>query len=208
MSLARARARKEKRKCKVDMSRTTKREQRAQRGIRAAYVEQLAYDHAVRKTALENLSAVFLYAMHEKYQYGAGRLAKLRDKMQSEFDAITAGNVSVKEISEYLNNEIGLPCSDNQDPKATRHRQIEFKAVREMSAAFLMALLDEFGFKKKRLGDAYMHCADLSVRLDEKKITYPEIRAEIKKIFRRPAMKEQGQYKAISKNREKVSLYD
>jgi hypothetical protein len=46
-----------------------------------------------------------------------------------------------------------------------------------------MALLDEFGYKKKRLGDAYMHCADLSVRLDEKKITYDEIRAKIKDIF-------------------------
>lgn len=204
MSLARAMTRKAKRARNEGVVRVARREQRAQRGIRAAYVEQLAYDNAVRRTALENLSAVFLYSMHEKYKFGAGRLARLRDKMQSEFDSIRKGNVSVKEITEFLNDEIGLPCSDNQDPKANRHRQIEFKAVREMSAAFLMALLDEFDFKKKRLGDAYMHCADLSVRLDEKEITYPEIRAKISEIFQRSGYKEQGRYKAVSKNREKV----
>ena len=52
-----------------------------------------------------------------------------------------------------------------------------------MSAAFLMALLDEFGFKKRRLSAAYTHCAKLSIRLDEKKITYDEIRSKINKIM-------------------------
>jgi hypothetical protein len=185
MSFARARARKAKKDRKDNISRAEKREQRASRGVRNAYVYQMAYDHAVRQTALENLSAVFLYAMHEKYQFGAGRLARLRGKMQSEFDAIIAKNVSVEEISEYLTNEIGLYCGEGTPNDKSRQRLIEFKAVKEMSAAFLMALLDEFGYKKKRLGDAYMHCADLSVRLDEKKITYDEIREKIKEVFRK-----------------------
>jgi hypothetical protein len=104
--------------------------------------------------------------------------------MQSNFDAITAKNVSVEEIAEYLDNDIGLHCGvDTQDKKATHHRQIEFKAVKEMSAAFLMALLDEFGFKKRRLSAAYTHCAKLSIRLDEKKITYDEIREKMNKIM-------------------------
>lgn len=205
MGFARARARKAKKDRREDMSRAEKREQRARQGVKNAYVYQMAYDHAVRKTALENLSAVFLYAMHEKYQFGAGRLARLRDKMQSEFDSIIAKNVSVEEISEYLTNEIGLYCGEGNPTDKSRQRLIEFKAVKEMSAAFLMALLDEFGYKKKRLGDAYMHCANLSVRLDENKITYPEIRAKISEIFQRSELKEQGRYKAISKSREKVS---
>jgi hypothetical protein len=44
-------------------------------------------------------------------------------------------------------------------------------------------LLDEFGFKKKRLSAAYTHCAKLSIRLDEKKITYDEIREKMGKIM-------------------------
>jgi hypothetical protein len=76
VGFARARARKAKKDRKDNISRAEKREQRASRGVRNAYVYQMAYDHAVRKTALENLSAVFLYAMHEKYKFGAGRLAR------------------------------------------------------------------------------------------------------------------------------------
>jgi hypothetical protein len=185
MSFARARARKHKKAVGAGVTKAQKQIDRANRGVKQTYVYQMAYDHAVRKTALENLSAVFLYAMHEKYQFGAGRLARLRDKMQSEFDAIIAKNVSVEEISEYLTNEIGLYCGEGTPNDKSRQRLIEFKAVKEMSAAFLMALLDEFGYKKKRLGDAYMHCADLSVRLDEKKITYDEIREKIKEVFRK-----------------------
>ena len=104
--------------------------------------------------------------------------------MQSVFDSIVAGNVSVEEIAKFLHDEIKLDCGvDTHDPKADHHRQIEFKAVKEMSAAFLMALLDEFGFKKRRLSAAYTHCAKLSIRLDEKKITYDEIRSKINKIM-------------------------
>ena len=184
MSFARARARKHKKAVGAGVTRAQKQIDRANRGVKQAYVYQLTYDHTVRKMALQNLSAVFLYAMHEKYKFGAGRLARLRDKMQSNFDAITAKNVSVEEIAEYLDNDIGLHCGvDTQDKKATHHRQIEFKAVKEMSAAFLMALLDEFGFKKKRLSAAYTHCAKLSIRLDEKKITYDEIREKMNKIM-------------------------
>ena len=185
-SFARVRARKEKKAARVGNERGIRQAQRVQRSVKGAYVYQMRYDTAVRKEALRNLSAVFLYAMHEKYRFGAGYLERLRNKMQSVFDAIVAGNVSVEEIAQYLHDEIKLDCGvDTQDPKADHHRQIEFKAVKEMSAAFLMALLDEFGYKKKRLGDAYMHCADLSDRLNRNEITYPKIRAEIEEVFQR-----------------------
>ena len=203
MSFARARARKHKKAVGAGVTRAQKQIDRANRGVKQAYVYQLTYDHTVRKMALQNLSAVFLYAMHEKYKFGAGRLARLRDKMQSNFDAITAKNVSVEEIAEYLDNDIGLHCGvDTQDTKADHHRQIEFKAVKEMSAAFLMALLDEFGFKAKRLGDAYMHCAELSDRLSRNEITYSEIRAETKRIFARKKKPAQENFKAITRQRK------
>ena len=52
-----------------------------------------------------------------------------------------------------------------------------------MEAAFLMALIDEFGYKKKRLEDAYMYCAKLSTELKAGKLTYQYIRQEIEKIM-------------------------
>ena len=54
-----------------------------------------------------------------------------------------------------------------------------------MSAAFLMAMLDEFGYKKKRLGKAYGYCAALSDEIGDKKITYDEINKQMVKIMRK-----------------------
>lgn len=202
-SFARARARKEKKAARVGNERGVKQAVRVQRSVTGAYVYQLRYDTAVRKEALRNLSAVFLYAMHEKYGFGAGYLERLRNKMQSHFDCIVSGNVTIEEIAQYLNDEIKLSCGvDVKDPKADHQRQIEFKAVQQMSAAFLMALLDEFGFKAKRLGDAYIYCAELSDRLSRNEITYPKIRAEIEKIFARKKKPTQGNFTAITRQRK------
>ena len=71
------------------------------------------------------------------------------------------------------------------DPKADTQRQIELQAVKEMSCAFFMALIDEFNFGKKRLNDAYEQAADLSDRVKYGKISYDEIRAKVEKIFAR-----------------------
>lgn len=203
-SFARARARKEKKAARVGNERGAKQAVRVQRSVKGAYVYQLRYDTAVRKEALRNLSAVFMYAMHEKYRFGAGYLERLRNKMQSVFDSIVAGNVSVEEIAQYLHDEIKLDCGvDTQDPKADHHRQIEFRAVKEMSAALLMALLDEFGFKAKRLGDAYLHICELSDKINRKEITYAEIRAGLEEVFKRKKIASpQGNFKAITRTRK------
>lgn len=157
---------------------------RAERDVKMAYRYQMTADMFVRKTALRNLSAVFLYAMHQYEGFGRSRLERLRDKMQNVFECIIGKYVTLPEIAEFLSNEIGLDCglvADN--PKATHQRKIEFKAVQQMSAAFLMAMLDEFGYKKKRLGKAYGYCAALSDDIGDKKITYDEINEQMVKIM-------------------------
>lgn len=162
------------------------------RSVKGAYVYQLAYDTAVRREALRNLSAVFLYTMHMYYGFGVGRLTRLRTKIQSEFDAIVAKNVTVEEIAAFLQSEVGLECGMAAEPKADHQRQIEYKAVKEMSAAFLMALMDEFGFKKKRLTDAYIHCADLSDSLNRGEITYDEITMKMERIMQKGGKKDEA----------------
>jgi len=134
-SFARARARKQKKAARVGNERGIKQAARVQQSVKGAYVYQLRYDTAVRKEALSNLSAVFMYAMHEKYGFGAGYLERLRNKMQSVFDSIVAGNVSVEEIAQYLHDEVKLDCGMKaQDPKVNHHRQIEFNLTREKSS--------------------------------------------------------------------------
>ena len=157
---------------------------RAEHDVKMAYRYQMATDMFVRKTALRNLSAVFLFAMHQYEGFGRSRLERLRDKMQNIFECIIGKYVTLSEIADYLKNDVGLDCGLMTDnPKATHHRKIEFKAVQQMSAAFLMAMLDEFGYKKKRLGKAYGYCAALSDEIGDKKITYDEINEQMVKIM-------------------------
>ena len=113
---------------------------------------------------------------------------KLRDKMKSVFDAIVGGYVSVEEVAEYLEKDIGLNIGiAAENPNAGHYRQIEFQAVKEMSSAFLMAMLDEFGWKKKRLAKAYDSVAFLSEEVAAGKITYPEICDKVDAVFKRKA---------------------
>lgn len=190
MGFARARARKERKAI-------SKGEQKAQRAIRAsrqnvrgAYAYQMRYDKATRTEAIRNLSACFMLAMNEGYGFGRDRLMLLHDKMQDMLDCITGKYVTVEEIAGYLRDDIGMDIGlAAKDPRATHQRQIELKAVKEMSAAFLMALLDGFGFKAKRLGDAYTCVADLSDRVNRKEITYDDIHKRVEKIMSKKGRK-------------------
>jgi hypothetical protein len=165
---------------------------RARRGIKQSYVDLKRWEIQTRKNVLRNLSACFLYVMHVHYGFGRGRLLKLRDKMQSEFDSITGKKVSVEEIAAFLAEEyeleVGVAVSNTKD----RERQIEEQGVRELSAAFLMALLDEFNFKQKRLTDAYWYACELSDYLADGTITYDQIHEKIEVIMNGKRRKRAG----------------
>ena len=57
---------------------------RAEHDVKMAYRYQMATDMFVRKTALRNLSAVFLYAMHQYEGFGRSRLERLRRRESAE----------------------------------------------------------------------------------------------------------------------------
>jgi hypothetical protein len=142
-----------------------------------------------RKTALRHLSGVFLYAMHRDAGFGAksgktSRLFRLRDKMQSVFDCIVSKNVTIQEIEKFLRDEIKIDVDIiSCDPKANWYQKVEHRAVQEMEAAFLMALVDEFGYRKKRLEQAYIYCAKLSDEIASGKLTYDFICDEIERVM-------------------------
>ena len=169
--------------------RTRRTAARADRDIQRSYVMQHHKNLVTRYVALQNLSAVFLYAMHRDAGFGAkkgpeSRLFRLRDKMQAVFDCIISKNVTIEEIEAFLTSEFRMDVSIVAcDPKASWERKIEYKAVQQMEAAFLMALVDEFGYGRRRLETAYGYCAKLSDELKAGKLTYDYIRTEIERIM-------------------------
>lgn len=185
MSFAKKLARKQKKSIRIGTKKGEREVRRSQQMVRETYAQQYRRELQMRKNTIRNLSACFLLATNERYKFGRGKLLRLKEKMQSEFDAIMAGNVSIYEIADFLRDEMKMNLGLYNDPKADTQRQIELQAVKEMSCAFFMALIDEFNFGKKRLNDAYEQAADLSDRVKYGKISYDEIRAKVEKIFAR-----------------------
>ena len=205
MGLARKAARKLEKKAHAGEKRTKARNEKAKASVKEAYVKEYIRGKLTRKQALRDLSACFLLAMHDHYKFGRGKLERLRDKMQSELDAIVAGNISIEEVAEFLQDEIGLCIGVAEDEqKASRCEQIKFKAVQEMSIAFLMALLDEFDFKKERLANAYWYVAELSDRVTKKETSYPEIHRRLTEIMARPVKSPLGRFNAVTHTRTKA----
>ena len=207
-SFARSRARNNRKKAGTIDKKARQEAARARRSVKEAYVCEWYRGKATRSQALHNLSACFLLAMNEAFGFGAGRLMQLHDRMQEEFECIVDGYVTIEEISDYLgSDEIGLSIGiAAKDPKANHYRQIEFRAVKEMSSAFLMALLNEFGFKAKRLAKAYGQVCDLSDRVLKKETTYDEIHRRLKAIMEKKAKyPREGHFEAITHTRTRES---
>lgn len=179
MRFAKKIARNLKNKANKGEKRGVKQYMRARENVKQSYVNYYMWEHLTRRETLRNLSACFLYVMIVHHGFGYDRLHKLRDKMQSEFDAIVSQNVSVDEIADFLRTEIGLDVGVQISDTKDRQRQIEERGVREMSSAFLMALVDEFGFRKKRLSDTYWEACELSDMVGDGRITYKEIRQKV-----------------------------
>jgi hypothetical protein len=186
VSFARARKRRLKDKAEKGDRRARHEIAMGNRAVKESMVKQFIRDKKHRQNAIFNLSACFLLSANIGFGFGRERLLRLKAKMQSEFDAIVAGNVSIEEIAEYLETDIKMNIGiAEEDPNADRVRQIEYKAVQQMSSAYLMALLDEFGFKRKRLSDAYGYAAGLSDKVSRKEITYPDIHKALSEVMER-----------------------
>ena len=186
MSFARARARKEKKARNRGYDLGGKASASIKHNVYRSYVEQLKAEENHRKEVIADLWIIYQYAMIERYKFGAARLTRLREKTWGEFEAIMSGNVNVQEIAQFLRTDMDFSCGLTAiDKKASRWKQIEDKAIREVSAAFLMALLDEFGIKSKGLVNICHYAFDLNNKLMAKELSYKDMEERIVKVMSR-----------------------
>jgi len=185
-SFARSRKRKEHKAINKGYNKAKKAAKAARKGIARTYAEQIRDDMLCRKNAISNLTSIFMLTVHERYGFGRGRILRLRDKMQSEFDAIISGNVNIKEIDQFLMDEVKLEAGLTKNCKFNNHYEaIEGRAVREMTAAFLMAMLDEFGYKGNAMMKTCRHAFRINDKLESGELTYPQIREKLQKVMDR-----------------------
>jgi hypothetical protein len=186
MSLARARKRKLAKKANKGTELAKHRIAHADKTIGMSYVERYKIELTYRKEVINNLWLIYRYVMYEKYGFGRERQIRLRDKTWNEFEAIMAGYVSVPEIDKFFKEEIDFDCGlCTMDPKADRQKRIEDIAIRDLSAAFLMALLDEFNYKAKKLVNICHYTFEINDKILKNELTYDDIQEKLNKVMER-----------------------
>lgn len=186
MSFARARARKLKKDAGKGDKRAIREVNKAKQTVRMTDAQRFKLENEYRKEVIANLWLIYRYTMHALYGFGRQRQLRLTEKTWNEFEAIMKGNINVVEIDQFLRSEVKFSCGLSViDKNASRDKQIEDKAIRDLSAAFLMALLDEFNFKSRRMVKICKYAFEINKKIMNGEITYPFMRVKIKKVMER-----------------------
>lgn len=153
--------------------------EQARRAERHATTRQILWDHTVISDAYSNLMIVFDVAVHDVKQFGAGRREQLHQKMSRYLAALKAGLVSTHEMEGLLRDEAKMDITKSDIPIEEHDKNLRRHVVNDLSAVFLLALMDEFGYKGKVLANIYKRAADLSDALSEGKMSFEEIQATL-----------------------------
>lgn len=137
---------------------------RAHKSIRHATTKQIIRDHGVVSEAYDNLMILFDVAVHRCFGWGAKTRKRLHAKMARHLLCLRGRMVTTPDIERILRDEAGLDLDKchMQADKWDRQRRLQYSATDDMSAIFLLSLMDEFGYKKVRLSRVYNVAADIA----------------------------------------------
>lgn len=174
-SFAKQMKRKQEKKDNKGVTRSLRRADRADRQVQHAFIRQNVTDTAVRMVTAHDLTIIFFVAAHRCFGFAAKRLKKLAEKMASHMECIQRGFVTVQDIEAILQEEGHMVIEHKGLKKVSHTRAIKWKVTGEMSAAFLISLLDGWGYKKKRLERVYEEAASIAAQLSDKEITIDDL---------------------------------
>ena len=129
-----------------------------------AHIEsrQYAAELSHKAKVISHTLILLLSATHARFGFGKKRLQKLDDKMFSHYDCIKSKLVTVSDIEKILLNEGRL---DN------KKHQIED----ELISCFFIALMDGFGFKSKRLSEAYLAVLNVADAVNKNELSMDDL---------------------------------
>ena len=137
---------------------------RAHKSIQHATTKQIIRDHGVVSEAYDNLMILFDVSVHRAFGWGAKTRKRLHAKMARHLLCLKSRMVTTPDIERILRDEAGLDLDKchMQADKWDRQRRLQYSATDDMSAIFLLSLMDEFGYKKVRLSRVYYVAADIA----------------------------------------------
>ena len=137
---------------------------RARRSVQHATTKQIIRDHGVVSEAYDNLMILFDVAVHRAFGWGKKMRTRLHAKMAVHLLCLRGRMVTTGDIEKILRDEAGLDLDKCHIKAAAwdRDRKLQYSATDEMSAIFLLSIMDEFGYKKIRLSRVYNVAADIA----------------------------------------------
>lgn len=180
-SFAKKMARKRAKELKKGGIAATGRSGRVEKKVRHLTPREIIEDRKTVTEAYDTLTVIFDVAVHRKWGWGKERRARLHKKMAIHLRCLSAGTVKTSDIERIIKNETGLEL-DKRRLYAEwwdHEREIQYRCVDDMSAIFMIALMDEFGYKGKALDSVYDVAAEIAHEIKIGKKTVADLRAEL-----------------------------
>lgn len=180
-SFAKKMARKRAKELKKDGIVAAKRSGRIEKKVRHLTPQEIVKDRKTVTEAYDTLTVIFDVAVHRKWGWGKERRARLHKKMARHLLCLKDRIVKTSDIEHIIKKETGLEL-DKKHLHAEwwdHEREIQYRCVDDMSAIFMIALMDEFGYKGKALGDVYDIAATIAHELKTGEKTVADLRAEL-----------------------------
>ena len=151
---------------------------RAHKSIQHATTKQIIRDHGVVSEAYDNLMILFDVSVHRAFGWGAKTRKRLHAKMARHLLCLKKHLVTTLDIERILRDEAGLDLDKCFKDAGgwTHNRRLQYTAMNDMSAIFLLALMDEFGYKKVRLSRVYNVAADIAHQISTGAVEWADVR--------------------------------
>ena len=154
---------------------------RARRSVQHATTKQIIRDYGVVSEAYDNLMILFDVSVHRCFGWGEKMRSRLHAKMARHLLCLKGRLVTTPDIEQILRDEAGLDLDKchMQADKWDRQRRLQYSATDDMSAIFLLSLMDEFGYKKIRLSRAYDTAANIAHEVKTGKVQWTALKSEL-----------------------------
>lgn len=174
---AKALSRKHEKSYKKSEERAEVTKKKGKRAVQHATTKQIIRDRTVMAGAYDTLTLIFDVAVHETFGWGVDMRARLHKKMARHILCMKSHLVTTKDIERILRDEADMePEKEKLDMDSWgRERRIQYKATGDLSAIFLLSVLDEFGYKTRRLKRVYDAATKVANKLKIGSVTVQDL---------------------------------
>ena len=154
---------------------------KADRSYRTSMVEQLRRDNHLRRIVSEDILCIFLVSAHRIFGFGKDRLELLYKKTLNQIDCLRRRYVTIEELEMIICKEASFRLIEPEVDRHDTDRVLIQNENNRMSACFLIALMDGYGYKGKRMKRLYEESQRIGVGIRDGKIKIDEVWDELEK---------------------------